>query len=174
MNAGIRNQRLFVRQKLGDAYHSQIALVRDRLDSEWFSRSLALDDTGTGAAAFARIVTSGLADSAIVLDASGAPVYPAPVRMPSSDPLMTHPDWVRARQLEDRDPAAAANAWLALGQASSDPAVAARAYQAAARSFVESGQTPAAAGLVTDRFLKHNLERATDLQGRLIAGDALL
>jgi signal transduction histidine kinase len=170
MNQAIGNQRLLVHEKLGDAYRSQLSLARDRLDAEWAATSYGLDASGDGGAAFFRIVTSGLADSAIILDASGAPVYPMQLRAPSIDATLSDPAWINARKLEDRDPAAAAYAYSRLAQAQGDPAGAARAWQAAARCLVQSGHGEAAAELV----LSHLTKRATDLQGRLIPADALL
>src|ERR1039457_842573 len=83
MNEAIGNQRLLVRQRLGEAYRSQLSLVRDHLDAEWAVKAAALDEGETGGTAFLRIVNSGLADSAVILDSAGAPVYPAPLRAPS-------------------------------------------------------------------------------------------
>ncbi len=170
MNQAIGNQRLLVREKLGDAYRSQLSLARDRLDAEWAATSYGLDASGAGGTAFFRIVTSGLADSAIILDASGAPVYPMQLRAPSIDATLSDPGWRKARRLEEHDPAAAASAYSALAQAQEDPARGARAWQAAARCLVQSGHGEAAAELV----LQHLTGRATDLQGRLIPADALL
>jgi signal transduction histidine kinase len=168
MNQAIGNQRLLVREKLGDAYRSQLSLARDRLDAEWAAASSRLDAEGADGAAFFRIVTSGLADSAVILDASGAPIYPMQLRAPSPDPTLADPAWTRARRMEEHDPAAAASAYAALAEAQNNTA--ARAWQAAARCLVQSGKGEAAADLV----LQHLTGRATDLQGRLIAADALL
>jgi two-component system, OmpR family, phosphate regulon sensor histidine kinase PhoR len=170
MNQAIGNQRVIVRDKLGDAYRTQLSLARDRLDAEWAATSRGLDSTGAGGAAFFRIVTSGLADSAIILDASGAPVYPMQVRAPSADPTLADPAWARARRLEEHDPGAAADVFSALARAQGNSVGSARARQAAARCLVQSGQGARAAELVLD----HLTGRATDLQGRVIQADALL
>lgn len=174
MNQAIANQRLLVRQKLNDAYSSQLSLVRDRLDADWSAKAAALNVTPTDATAFVRIVTARLADSAIILEASGHPLYPAPLRAPSIDPTATDPAWIRARSLEDTDPAAAPAAYYAIAEATADPATAARAWQATARSLIQSGHGDAAAELVLRHFTGQPAEHATDLQGRLIIADTLL
>jgi signal transduction histidine kinase len=173
MNQAIGNQRLLVRQKLNDAYSSQLSLVRDRLDADWSAKSTALNVTPADATAFPRIVTANLADSAIILDSSGRPLYPAQLRAPSVDPTSTDPAWIRARSLEDTDPAAAPAAYSAIAEAAADSAIAARAWQAAARSLIQSGHGDAAAELVLRHFGPAS-EHATDLQGRLIPADSLL
>ena len=170
MNEAIANQRLLVRQKLADSYRSQLSLVRDRLDAEWAAKASALDAAETEGAAFSRIVSSGLADSAIILDSSGAAVYPSQVRAPTIDPTLTDPVWTRARRLEESDPRAAVSAYSAIAQTPGDLAATARAWQAAARCLVQSGSGEAAAELVLQRLTGS----ATDLQGRSIQADALL
>jgi hypothetical protein len=174
MNQAIGNQRLLVRQKLNDAYSSQLSLVRDRLDADWSAKAAALNVTPADATAFLRIVTARLADSAIILDSSGHPLYPAQLRVPSMDPTATDPAWIRARGLEETDPAAAPAAYSAIAEATADPATAARAWQAAARTLTQSGHGDAAAELVLQHFAGRASEQATDLQGRMIPADTLL
>jgi signal transduction histidine kinase len=174
MNDAIGNQRLLVRQRLGEAYHTQLSLIRDRLDSEWAVKAAALDEGDVGGLAFLKIVKPGLADSAVILDAAGVPVYPSPLRAPSADPTATQPEWVRARRLEETDLAAAATAYQALAQSAGDPGLAARAWQAAARCLVQSGHGEVAAELAVSHLAGRAVEHATDLQGRLIPADALL
>ena len=171
MNQAIGNQRLLVRQKLSESYRSQLSLVRDRLDVEWAAKASALDAAGGDGSGFQRIVSSGLADSAVILNGEGAVVYPAPMRAPSIDPTLNDPVWIRARRLEASDPGAAALAYSSMGEAAGDAASAARAWQAAARCLVESGQGEAAADLVVRHMTG---PRTVDLQGRLIPADALL
>ncbi len=139
----VRNQRLVVGQRLADAYLSQLSLIRDRMDAEWTARSADLDAIPANASAFAHVVDSSMADSAVILSATGAPVYPAPPRLPGPDPLRSEPEWVRARQMENTDLNTAASAYLALGQRAKAPNVAARAIQAAARCLVQAGRQSA-------------------------------
>src|SRR5262245_35135610 len=170
----ITNQRLVVRQRLADAYESQLFLVRQGLEDEWSHRARALDATSSDAAGFAAIVRSGRADSAIILNAAGLPVYPSSPHTTSINSALTLPAWSHAQQLEAADLPAAASAYVTLGEASKDRAVAARAFQAAARCLVQAGQKERAALLIASRFNRPDLERATDPQGRAIAADTLL
>src|SRR5437763_734250 len=103
INDGIRNQRLVIRQKLAETYSSQLSLVRDRLDADWSAKAAALDSNGADATAFAQIVNSGMADSAIIRDSAGTPIYPALPRLPAADPTVSQPEWNRARQFEAAD-----------------------------------------------------------------------
>ena len=174
MNDAILNQRLAVRQRLGDAYQTQLSLLRQRLDEVWSLKAKSLDMFPGDATGFARIAKSGQADSAIFLNSAGVPVYPAPLRPLAVDSTAAQPEWGRARQLEGTDIAAAASAYIALGTAAKEPNTAARAFQAAARCLAQAGQKDRAANLIMERFTRPGLERATDLQGRSIAADALL
>ena len=166
MNRAMGDQRLAVRQKMADAYRSQLTLVRERLDSEWAAKSAALDASGRAG--------SGMADGMILLDPAGLPVYPALVRLPQPDTTAMQPEWVRARQLEENDLPGAASAYAALGRSARDPSIAARAFQAAVRCLMQVNQREAAASLVMERFAGRRFEQASDLQGRLIAADELL
>jgi signal transduction histidine kinase len=174
INDAIRNQRLAVRQRLSDAYETQLSLLRQRLDEMWSLKAKSLDMFPRDATGFARIAKSGLADSAIFLNSAGVPVYPAPPTPLAVDSTASQPQWGRARQLENTDIAAAASAYIALGTAAKEPNTAARAFQAAARCLAQAGHKDRAANLIMERFTRPGLERATDLQGRAIAADALL
>jgi len=173
INDAIHNQRSVVRQKLADAYLSQLSLIREQLDTQWAARSAELDALPGNASAFAQMVNLGLVDSAVILDGKGAPVYPAPVRLPETDANFTQPEWVRARQLEKLDLTAAASVYITLGQAATEPGTAARAIQAAARCLAQAGQQERAARLVVEYFGRPGV-RAMDRQSRPIAASALL
>jgi signal transduction histidine kinase len=172
MNAAVHNLRLGVRQNLSDLYADHMALARERLNAGWQENAAALERLPEGAAALPEIVRTGLTDSAVILDASGAPLYPAPVQLPMPDPTVADPQWIKARQLEATTPAAAVAVYEAIGSSGGDAA--ARAYQAAARCLMQSGDKEAAIRLVLDRFSGADLATATDLQGRRIRADALL
>jgi signal transduction histidine kinase len=168
------NERLVVRQRLVDVYESQLSLVRQKLEDEWSHRAKALEATSGDAAGFAAVVRSGRADSAIILNAADVPVYPASPRTTAVNPAPAPPALIHAQQLETTDLAAAASAYIALGETTSDRNMAARAFQAAARCLVQAGQKERAASLIVARFDRPDLQRATDPQGRAISADALL
>src|SRR5215467_1943098 len=102
MNAAIGNQREASRRKLAEAYRGQLRLLRDGADAMWTKRGedLAREVRElTAAAAFQRMIERGLADSAIVLDDTGRPAYPAQGRAMSADALSARPDWMAPRGL---------------------------------------------------------------------------
>jgi signal transduction histidine kinase len=170
----VRNQRQVVGQKLTDAYLSQLSLTRERLDTEWSAKPADLDATPGNASGFARLVKSGAADSAVILDPAGTPVYPALARLPEVDIAQAQLEWVRARQLEKTDWVAAASAYIALQRTAKDPNIAARAIQAAARCFVQAGQPQSGAGLLVEHFGRPGQIPAISPQGRSVAASGLL
>jgi signal transduction histidine kinase len=175
ISRSLHSERLLVRQKLVEAYDTQLTLTRERLESEWAAKAAALDAAGPTAVAFERITSGGLADGVVILDTAGSPVYPSPVRVPAVDPEALPIGWRQAQRLETSDPTAAALAYHRLAESAASPALVARAVQAEARCLVQSGQPRSAANLVMERFARSEvLLHATDPQGRFIAGDVLL
>ncbi len=174
INAAMRNVRLNVGQTLANVDADRLNVTRDFLNAAWQERTAALERLPPGAAAIPEIVRAGLADSAVILDSSGAPLYPAPMPLPGPDPTAADPQWVKARLLEATTPSAAVAAYQAIGAAAADTSVKARACQAAARSLLEAGDKESAIRLVLDRFSGTAMDKATDLQGRRIRADALL
>jgi len=75
MNEAVNSQRAVARQKLAEAYHGQLALLRDRLDSYWEKRAADLDryETSGPTALFERCVRDGAADAVICLNRDGCP-----------------------------------------------------------------------------------------------------
>src|SRR6266851_1793732 len=78
MNEAITNQAAATQRTVIDAYRGQVRLVRGRLNAYWQSRAAALESNLTRNAAedFERLVTSGAADSVVVLARDGTPLYP--------------------------------------------------------------------------------------------------
>lgn len=174
INEAVRNQGLAVRQKLSDAYQSQLSLVRERLDEAWSRKVAVLESFPADASAFAQVIKSGLADSAVIRDSAGALVYPSPAQRPAADPARGQPEWARARQLEETDLKAAASVYLSLERTAKGPGVSARATQAAARCLAQAGQQENAARLLVARFARPGPAPANDPQARAIAANALL
>jgi len=82
MREAMRNERMAVREKLVEAYRSQLTLVQAQTEARWNER---LGQLGYGRPApnqFDRCVRSDLADSVICLDERGRPAYP---RLTSAD-----------------------------------------------------------------------------------------
>src|SRR5262249_37671236 len=91
MNEALRQERALVRQQLADAYRVHLSLARDRVAAHWQSKIRALEEVtrsrGAGEA-FAAIVRGRLADAALIFDAQGTLLYPAPLeaRVPKAPP----------------------------------------------------------------------------------------
>ena len=79
MNEAVTNQGATARRAVTDAYRGQLRLVRGRLNASWQARLATIDApvTANGATQFKRLVTTGAAESVIVLTTDGAPLYPS-------------------------------------------------------------------------------------------------
>ncbi len=165
------SQQILARQRLGEAYSSQIGLFRQNVEAWWDKRLLELDqwaERNPAPAVFARIAREGIADSSLIYSADKRLVYPAGQPPPGADPLATHAGWNRARDLEGSDPSGAAAAYAHLAR---DTIAGGRALQGQARCLMALRRRESVVQLVTERFAGNQFERAADVQGRLIAAD---
>jgi signal transduction histidine kinase len=164
----IHNQDAIARQRMADACRLQAAAVRDRIDSFWKERTLALEKEAAaakGALLFDRCLRAGLADSALIVNE-----YPQPEGR--LRPAPRSPEWTRAEQQESEGDLLAAASSYALLAGAKNADTSARALQAQARCLLQSGRRLEAARLVARRFGERRYQTAADLQGRLIAADA--
>lgn len=146
MNEAVMNHAAAARQALTDAHRAQLRLVRSRLDSEWQQRAARLE-SGLGQQPgldFQRLVTTGAADSIILLDRNGV------ARYPSLTPMF---------RLTTEESAASR---------------AARASEERVRELVQAGQTRAAIYALGQDMLSGKGARGVDAGNRLIAADAQL
>ncbi len=177
-NQTINIQRETARQKLIEAYRSQLALVRDRLDAYWDKRRTELDllaGSGEASAVFARAVRTGVADAVICLNSDGSVAYPSLRIRIAADPAEHRPDWLEARALENgADALGAATAYGRIAEPENDPSLKARALQAQVRCLLRAGRTQAAIQAIRERFTNGPAAGGVDLQGRLISADAHL
>src|SRR5262249_11869980 len=154
-----------------EAYRAQMRVERDRLDAFWAERAQALESRSAqrGAVNFERIVTEGLADSAIILNDRGNLVYPAP----PVAAVFALPGSANALERQGRlREAAAAYAQLA---ATEQPGLAALAAQGQIRCLLRLGDQAAALGAIRRNFLNGRLSVCcADSFGRLIAADEQL
>lgn len=97
MNEAVEHQATASRASLAEAYRGQLRLLRSRLDASWQSRVAALeaDLPRSAAPAFHKLVTSGAADSVIVLARDGTPAYPSLV--PATEVAAASAESVTAR-----------------------------------------------------------------------------
>lgn len=173
------NERLAVRQRLTDAYRSQLEMVCRQVAADWRRSLEELDaavDGRTGSQAFAACVRQGLADGAIVLDADGKPIYPAAAVQPADDGAERDPAWLAAKSLEfvDRNYVAAAAAYESLAKTTADANLAGRAVQAQVRALFTAGQDAAAVGVLETAIADPRLRDAVDSDGRSIFVDLAL
>jgi len=170
MTQAVRNERLAVRQKLGDAYRAHLTLVQERLESNWkkIAHDLEADSEKVSALAlFAREVKAGRADALICFDANGRQLYPSPSPTPKSEPLRDA-RWRVAQGLELNDPLAAARLYEQLSVAETNLDFAAQAMQAHARCLLRADQKEQAISVLTNLVTQARFEYATDPQGRLL------
>lgn len=180
MNEAASSQAESARQAVMEAYRGQLRLVRDRVDFFWRNRTAALQKSSGEwtAAVFPRILAAGAADSAILLDSTGAVRYPSPLVAPPADPALFRAGWQEAVILERRreGPAEAAAAYQKLADSEPDPGLAARAAQAQIRCLVQNGAKEAALAALQHRFNGTGSRPAPglDAHDRLIAADEQL
>jgi signal transduction histidine kinase len=179
MNQAMRNERLAARQKLADAYHGVLSSAQSRIEQAWMSQLKELEQLGRvqpPSAAFARCVALGGVDSVVILDDSGRVIYPNAPSAPDSAGEEQSPEWTRANQLEYRrhDFLGAARLYDDLAKRETNADLAARAWQAQVRCYVEAGETNVAIGLIDQVLAGERFRKAVDAQGRLIAANAEL
>jgi signal transduction histidine kinase len=76
MNAAVSAENEAAQQRVREAYRGQLRLVRARLDPLWRSQVARLAVSGTPGERFERLVTSGMAEGVVVLDAAGTVIFP--------------------------------------------------------------------------------------------------
>jgi signal transduction histidine kinase len=176
MRAAMENERLAVRQRLADAYHTQLEIAQRRVDAAWQQKLERLDAIANKyppSRAFAECVREGIADSVVIINGSGQVLYPAATAAIVARDEPTDAAWSRAQQLEfvEHKPAEAAEAYQAIAAEATEPAVIARARQAQARSLFRAGDQRGAMAALRDLSEQ---DSATDAQGRSLAADAEL
>ncbi|HEV8394187.1 MAG TPA: HAMP domain-containing sensor histidine kinase [Vicinamibacterales bacterium] len=76
MNAAVTAERESAQQRVREAYRGQLRLVRARLDPLWRAHAARLSAAGAPTDRFEELVTGGLAEGVVVLDASGNVRFP--------------------------------------------------------------------------------------------------
>jgi signal transduction histidine kinase len=179
MNEAMRNERLAVRQKLADAYRLQLTGVVSRLDAPWKEKAEALSKAQAAsapAATFARLVTDGVCDGALIYDASGRLLYPANPESGAGASEQEPDEWRQASRTEYElsDPASAAAAYEKIAGQAGDVNATARALQAQARCLARAGQKEAALKILTVALADPKYRDARDTHGRFIVPSAQL
>jgi signal transduction histidine kinase len=78
MNQAVEAQSAAARQSVLDAYRGQLRLVRGRIDAHWKVEAARLTHTDKPEQDFASLVSDGIADGIVLLDADGGIAYPQP------------------------------------------------------------------------------------------------
>lgn len=176
MGRAVHNERLAMREKLAVFYRQQLSAMAVALNRDWEDRARALADShGPPAGVFLRWVTNGLADSAVIYDTRGVPLYPvlrAPARSGGEGPPES---WRQAENLEFAlsRAADAAESYSRLAERTGDAGLAARALKSAARNYFKAGMT-AEALRALGQLDAGPYRDARDEHGRLVRADALL
>jgi signal transduction histidine kinase len=76
MNEALARESAAAQQRVLEAYRGQLRLVRERLDPLWRAHAAGLDAAGDPRRRFDDLVTGGMADGAVLLDADGRVAYP--------------------------------------------------------------------------------------------------
>jgi signal transduction histidine kinase len=181
MNAAMTSERLAVRQRLTDVYQGYMADVQKRFEAHWSRAQQDLDRVSARSSAerFNLAVLSGIADSVIILDASGAPAYPTLGRAsapPNLSPAVLPPSWTEAQQLEEQGGQfrEAAAAYAAIAQGGQGANLRALALQAQTRCLLRGGQREQAIEVLRRLSAAPELRAAADPEGRLIVPAAQL
>ena len=179
MGAAMRNERLAARQKLADAYRSQVASSQKRLEQCWQDKIAELEvivNTASAPAVFAKCVLSGAVDSVIVFDDQGQVIYPNHATGSTNDFGGLQSKWAEANQHEyfRTNLLAAAKLYDAIGREATNVHLAARAFQAEARCLARAGKKENAIKVISETLGQNRFSRAADAQGRLIVANAEL
>ena len=178
MSQAMRNERLAVRQKLGDVYQAQLLGLQQELQAFWQARSDRLevgDGEVSASRVFAERVRRDLADGIVVYGPTGRPSYPAPPRVREIDGHPPRPSWRLAESLESsgQNEAAAAH-YAAIAEGTTDRDLAAQALLAQARCLVQAERVGQAVSILAEELGHPRYEGAADHHGRLIAPSAQL
>ena len=178
MNEAARSQAEAARRSVMEAYRGQLALLRDRLESSWQSRTATLSGSSELPARHraAQLRRTSGADAVIVFDSRGAPLYPDLNSKSPPDPFAGDPQWMDAISLESQPQqlAQAALQWGTIAKASKNPARSALAARNQIRCLMRLGERQRALVTIRRWFFSGAAARAADEDGRLIAADEQL
>ena len=129
-----------------------------------------------GATVFARCVREGWAESAICFDVDGrlfTRTHPWP---PLPESTLVGEAWLRAANLEhvEANYLRAAGQYEAIAKSETNATLAARAFQAQARSLVRAGRKEEAIRTLLENLAEERFAQAADAEGRLVAPNAEL
>lgn len=179
MAQAMTNERLAIRQRLENAYARPLENARQAIDDFWRRKSAALgqvDPAVPAQTSFAQIVRNNLADSVVLFDTQGTPLYPGIDRFVAPGEDEGIPTWRKAGYVEfaQSDPARAADLYAGIARETRNVHLAAQALQAQARCLVKSGRREASLEILLKSLGDARFREARDPQGRLVAPNAQL
>jgi len=179
MIQAMNTARLAGRQRLENAYAGQLETVRQAIGDYWRQKASALSDIDFQTApseSFARLVRAKVADSVVLFDDQGNPLYPNLDRFVAKGQEESNPTWQSAVHVElaANDPARAAELFAAIAREAQDVDLIARALRAQARCLAKSSQPAASLEILLKTLSDARFQEARDVQGRLIVPNAQL
>lgn len=178
MNRAMQNERAAVRERLTEAYRSQLEAAAGRIEAAWDSKLSLLTQTPSkdrNSATFAELVKSGTVDSVLLYE-DGRLKYP---NLDTATSVSVEPKtqaWLEARRLEyeKNSPKAAADSYGRIARQSKQIRESAMAYLAQARCLNKAGQPQAAIALLTETLGDERFRNVADTQGRPLQPNAVL
>src|SRR5215831_4536133 len=76
MSATVASDAVAAQQRIAAAYRGQLRLVRSRLDALWRAQADRLNASGDPSTEFQRLITSEVAEGAVLLDEKGYVAFP--------------------------------------------------------------------------------------------------
>jgi len=166
-----------VRGSLEKVYRGHLGEARVRVEEYWERKVASLEEVreGEGAAErFARLVETGVCDSAVIYDASGEILYP--VEAMEEAGAIAGERWreARRREFEEGDAAGAGEIYASIAEEAEDAETKARALLGRARCLGKTGDEEKALGILTNELWSSEYKDAKDTQGRFIGPNAQL
>jgi len=177
MNQAMQNEQLAVRQRLSEAYRSQLQIASERAQAAWEKRLSAIGALQQRAApeAFSEIVRTGIADSTLLYK-KGRLEYPALADSLAASLEPQTAAWQQARRLEydSNNCVAAATEYERIARDASSDRESAAALLAEARCLNKAGQPQRSIEVLKTLYSGNRFRNTTDARGRLVIPNALM
>ena len=168
MNQAVKSEREAARQKLLEAYRSEINVAQQTLGGRLRQISDELEQTLNSAgpaATFALAARSNLADAIICLNTNGQPIYP---QTPSAAKISTPIQVDAPVELDHSDAPALADRYAKMAKSETNIDVAAQALQVQVRSLMQGNKRSAALDTIVQAVQESKWVAGRDPEGRRI------
>ncbi len=178
MTRAVDNERMAIRQSLTEFYQSRLSEVKPVINEFWKKKRMSLSLTGEGLSPgerFHEIVTSDVADSAVVFGRDGRLMYPF-LYDRALTTIEKSKEWksIRDDEYEKKDPTTAALHYMKIVRQSDNTDEIARALQGRIRNLIKSGKHREALKIIIDELNQDRFFWARDSNGRLIVPNVQL